>query len=218
MALIRRTLFYFCSAPRLIHKRCAQVFLDNELLQNKREMEIGQKFNQLTVKEYFRYINNHKKYTDFNTLGLYRSIIENEKLSISDKIEIRDYAHNAFKKTFDFLQLKDPYTFVTVSTLGQSLTIADEKQIWSNVISNQEKILKDKKIKHRNFGQYAKHNCGHDDCPYNGLIIKQDSILMYSNMHFESDKNKYAARDKSDRRKAERKGERKLIDKIMNEE
>jgi hypothetical protein len=181
-------------------------------------MEIGQKFNQLTVKEYFHYIDNYKKYTDFNTLGLYRSIIENEKLSINDRIEVRDYAHKVFKKTFDFLQLKDPYTFVIVSTLGQSLTIADEKQIWSNVISNQEKILKDKKIKHRNFGQYAKHNCGNDDCPYNGLMIKQDSILMHSNMHFESDRSKYTARDKSDRRKAERKGKRNLIDKLRSEE
>jgi hypothetical protein len=181
-------------------------------------MEIGQKFNQLTVKEYFHYIDNHKKYTDFNTLGLYRAIIENEKLNLNDKIEVRDHAHKLFKKTFDFLQLKDPYTFVAVSTLGQSLTVADEKQIWSDVISNQEKILKDKKIKHRNFGQYAKHNCGHDDCPFNGLMIKQDSILMYSNMHFESDKNKYAAKDKADRLKSERKEKRKVINKLIDDE
>lgn len=135
-------------------------------------MEIGQKFNQLTVKEYFHYIDNHKRYNDFNTLGLYRSIIENEKLSIADKIEVRDHAHKLFKKTFDFLQLKDPYTFVKISTLGQALTVADESQIWSDVIRNQQRILSDKKIKHRNFGQYSKHNCGYENCPYNGLMVK----------------------------------------------
>jgi len=32
-------------------------------------MEIGQKFNQLTLDEYFFYIDNYKKYKDFNTLG-----------------------------------------------------------------------------------------------------------------------------------------------------
>jgi hypothetical protein len=69
-------------------------------------MEIGQKFNTLTLKEYLFYIDNYKKYKDFNTLGLYRSIVENEKLTLADKISVRDYAHKTFKKTFDFLQLK----------------------------------------------------------------------------------------------------------------
>ena len=53
-------------------------------------MEIGQKFNTLTLKEYFFYIDNYKKYTDFSTLGLYRSIVENEKLSLDDKLVIRE--------------------------------------------------------------------------------------------------------------------------------
>jgi len=92
-------------------------------------MVISQKFNQLTLKEYFFYVDNHKKYTDFNTLGLYRSIIENEKLGLPEKIEVREYAHQFFRKTFDFLQLKDPDTFVKVSTLGQTLTVAGEANL-----------------------------------------------------------------------------------------
>src|SRR5689334_22388773 len=115
-------------------------------------MKIGRKFNQLTVDEYFHYIDNHKKYTDFNTLGLYRSISENDKLTNDDRIKVRDKAHELFKKTFDFFQLKDPYTFIALSTLGQTLTVADKNQIWTDIISNQQKILKDKRIKHRNFG------------------------------------------------------------------
>jgi hypothetical protein len=128
------------------------------------KMEIGQNFNTLTLQECFFYIDNYKKYKDFNTLGLYRSIVENEKLTLDDKIALRDYAHNTFKKTFDFLQLKDPKTFVEVEYLGQELTTGDEQNIWNNIRRNQQLILEDKKIKHRNFGNYSKHNCGYDSC------------------------------------------------------
>ncbi len=181
-------------------------------------MKIGQNFNQLTLKEYFFYIDNHKKYTDFNTLGLYRSIIENEKLTLDEKIEVREYAHKFFQKTFDFLQLKDPDTFFGVSTIGQSLTVADEKQIWSDIIANQEKILKDKRIKHRSFGQYSKHNCGYDDCKFNGVMIKKGSPLAERSMFFHGDKSKYQAKVKSERRKKERKDEQHIVHKSMSEE
>src|SRR5579872_1720230 len=138
-------------------------------------MTIGRKFNELNSEEYIFYIDNHKKYKDFNTLGLYRSIIENDKLSLADKIAIREHAHRLFKKTFDFLQLKDPKVFVEVSKLGMILTKADEEKIWDEVIKNQQSILKDKRIRHRNFGTYSKHNCGYEDCIYNGLMIRQNS-------------------------------------------
>lgn len=181
-------------------------------------MEIGQKFNTLTLKEYFFYIDNYKKYKDFNTLGLYRSIVENEKLTLADKISVRDYAHKTFKKTFDFLQLKDPKTFVEVEYLGQELTKGDEQNIWDNVRRNQQQILDDKRIKHRNFGEYSKHNCGYDTCVWNGIMIRQGSWLMESNMHFDSDKNQYAAKDKSEKRKADRKNEKRLIKKELESE
>ncbi len=181
-------------------------------------MEIGQKFNTLTLKEYFFYIDNYKKYKDFNTLGLYRSIVENEKLTLADKISVRDYAHKTFKKTFDFLQLKDPKTFVEVEYLGKELTKGDEQNIWDNVRRNQQQILDDKRIKHRNFGEYSKHNCGYDTCVWNGIMIRQGSWLMESNMHFDSDKNQYAAKDKSEKRKADRKNEKRLIKKELESE
>lgn len=152
-------------------------------------MKIGQKFSQLTEKEYYFYIDNHQKYTDFNTLGLYRSLLENEKLSLEAKISVRDYAHKTFKKAFDFLQLKDPFTFVKVSTLEQTLTWLEEEQIWKGVKQNQEKILKEKKIKHRNFGIYSKHNCGYVTCHLNGLMIRQGSSLTEDWLQFHSDRN-----------------------------
>ncbi|MEI1279634.1 hypothetical protein V6Z05_14995 [Leptospira venezuelensis] len=175
-------------------------------------MKIGKKFNSLKLAEYIFYIDNYKKYTDFNTLGLYRSISENEKLSIEEKIEIREHAHKIFKKTFDFLQIKDPDTFVRVTTLGKMLTVADEREIWANVIANQERILKEKRIRHRNFGEYSKHNCGFDDCIYNGLMVQPGSFLVENNIHFQSDKNRHSQKVKSERFKKERKGMSKILE------
>ncbi len=174
-------------------------------------MEIGKKFNRLTLKEYFFYIDNYKKCEDFNTLGLYRSLIENENISPEEKIQVREYAHKIFKKTFDFLQLKDPKTFIEVSTLGLKLTQGDERQLWENVRKNQQKILADKKIKHRNFGDYSKHNCGDENCVWNGIMIRQGSSLSYGHMHFESDKNRNTAKNKSHKRKSNRKKGNQII-------
>lgn len=174
-------------------------------------MEIGKKFNTLTLSEYIFYIDNYKKYKDFNTLGLYRSIIENENLTSEDKIAVREYSHKTFKKTFDFLQLKDPKTYVEVEYLGQELTKGDEEGIWENIRKSQQKILADKKIKHRNFGDYSKHNCGRDNCLWNGIMIRQGSWLAESSMHFDSDKNKYQQKVKSNKRKSDRKKERQII-------
>ncbi|SDS09751.1 hypothetical protein SAMN05216503_1971 [Polaribacter sp. KT25b] len=174
-------------------------------------MKIGKKFNQLNKSEYFQFIDHYKKYSDFNTLGMYRSICENENLKLDDKIEIRDYANSIFGKTFNFYQLKDPQTYFDLTTLGLELTVADEKQIWNDIIANQQKILSEKKIKHRNFGAYSKHNCGYKDCPYNGLMIKQGSFLAEGGLHFKSDKNAYSAKLKSKRIKKQRKNKDQII-------
>ncbi|MCU1290849.1 MAG: hypothetical protein JWN60_3078, partial [Acidobacteria bacterium] len=93
-------------------------------------MEIGRRFNSLSVSEYKHYVENHKKYIDFNTLGLYRSILENEKLTVEDKVLIRDFATQFFQKTFNILQIKDPFTYFELITLGETLTAGDEKQLW----------------------------------------------------------------------------------------
>jgi hypothetical protein len=119
-------------------------------------MKIGVKFNQLTYREYIYILDRHQKYTDFNPLALYRSIIENSKLDLNQKIAIRDLAHQQFFKFFEFLQVKDPRTYIDVLTLGETLTDGAESQLWKNVCKHQEKILKAKRIKHRNFGVYSK--------------------------------------------------------------
>ena len=174
-------------------------------------MKIGKRFNQLSKKEYFYYIENRKKYTDFNTLGLYRSICENEKLTLEDKIEVRDFANQTFAKTFNFYQLKDPLTYYKLITLGQELTKADERQIWKEIQRNQQKTLTDKKIRHRNFGEYSKHNCGYDDCPLNGLMITRNSPFAEWHMSFETDHSNNDRRNKSERFRKERKQKTKII-------
>lgn len=179
--------------------------------------EIGKKFNTLTLEEYRFYIDNHKQYGDFNTLGLYRSILENEELNPEDRIAVRDYAHQTFQKTFDFLQLKDPQTYLEVSTLGEELTKVEERQLWEKIRINQQKILTDKKIKHRNFGEYSKHHCGYDDCVYNGLMIRQGSPLAESSMHFDTDKDKSSSINKSKKHRSDRKKSKQIIERDMGD-
>ncbi|RZJ79561.1 MAG: hypothetical protein EOO20_26750 [Chryseobacterium sp.] len=164
-----------------------------------------------TLEEYVFYIDNHKKYKNFNTLGLYRSLIEQVALTLDEKLTIRDHAHSVFQKTFDFLQLKDPGTYLGVITLGQSLTKGEEQKIWDDIRKNQQKILANKRIRHRNFGVYSKHRCPYADCPFNGLMVRQGSDLVYGSIHFDGDKNKYAGKVQSDRRKSARKRKRQII-------
>jgi hypothetical protein len=157
-------------------------------------MKIGQRFNKLTFKEYFFYIDNYKRCKDFNTLGLYRSILENEKLSLEEKIAVRDYANQFFQKTFEFLQVKDPITFLELSTLGEDLTAADEEQLRNEIQKNQRRILKAKRIRHRSFGIHSRHTCA-ETCVWNGLMVKPNSKLSLMNrgggIYFDSDKNKW---------------------------
>ncbi len=179
-------------------------------------MKIGKPFYLLSLKEYIFYIDNYKKYTDFNTLGLYRSIIENKKLTLEEKLTLREHAHKSFKKSFDFLQLKDPFTYINVAYLGEELTRGDEINIWDNVKRYQQKVLADKKIKHRNFGEYSKHSCGYDNCHLNGIMIKKGSLFTECEMYFDSDKSKYSGVEKSERRKKERKNKKNIINKELD--
>lgn len=181
-------------------------------------MTIGRKFNTLSVKEYLSIIDNHKRYIDFNTLGLYRSIVEHEKLTLDEKLEVVHYANAVFAKTFEFLQLKDPKTYFDIVTLGRELTKGDEQQLWEDIRRNQQKILNDKNIKHRNFGDYSKHNCGIANCPYNGLMIKQGSTLSEGSMHFANDKPPYFSTGKYKKIQGEKKHSKRDINRDLEEE
>ncbi len=137
-------------------------------------------------------------------------------MCIEQKIELRQYAHHFFRKTFDFLQLKDPKTFVEVSTLGQEFTKGDEEKIWNDIKKNQQKILSEKRIKYRNFGTYSKHICPYDDCVWNRVMIRQGSRLAWSSMSFFSDRCNYHKKVKSEMRKSERKSQKQILDNELN--
>ena len=184
-------------------------------------MKVGKQLNTLTYGEYLHLIENHKKFTDFNTLGLFRSIVETTKLSLEEKLELRKVAVATFAKTFDFLQLKDPRTYLAVTTLGQSLTVADKNQAWEDIRHNQQRILESKKINHRNFGTYSKHDCGYDTCFMNGLMTKQGSTIAYygsGEMGFGSDNCSWSKKLKAERRKQDRKSENRITTQRISEE
>ncbi len=167
-------------------------------------MKIGKPFSELTSKEaYFLVIQNHKSYSDFNTLGLYRSLLENTHLTISELLEVRAQCHEQFEKTFEFLQLKDPRTYMGVVTLGLDLNQSEKQALWEQVRDNQQKILKEKKLGHRNFGTYSRHECGLPYCTLDGLMVRQNSVLTRSGICFQSDENKDEKVEKSIRLKKE---------------
>ncbi|MBD2570503.1 hypothetical protein [Anabaena lutea] len=158
------------TAKEIGWKKCinAKIFINTKV-------KINKKINQLSYSELLCVLNHHQKYTDFNTLGLFRSILENEKLDIEQKIEVRDLAKEKFGNFYNFLQVKDPHTFFNLQTIGQDLTAGDIQALWHKIFENQSQILKYKRIKHRNFGIYSKHECGDKNCYLKGLMLKQHS-------------------------------------------
>ncbi|MBC8083206.1 MAG: hypothetical protein H7Z21_08345 [Hymenobacter sp.] len=181
-------------------------------------MKVGKQFNTLTYGEYLHLIANYKKFTDFNTLGLFRSLVETTKLSLEQKLELRKVAVAAFPKTFEFLQLKDPTTYFEVSTLGKTLTKADENQAWNDIRQNQQKIWESKRLGHRNFGIYSKHVCGYENCHLQGLMLKAGSYFTYDDMHFHTDASGYSSEIKSKRRRQDRKAAREMVSRRRAEE
>ncbi|MCB2377035.1 hypothetical protein LGH70_05545 [Hymenobacter sp. BT635] len=176
-------------------------------------MKINRQFNTLSLGECLYLLEHHRNYTDFNTLGLFRGIVESTKLSLEEKQRLRDLVVAAFAKPFDFLQLKDPVTYFALSTLGEELTVADQAQAWENIRLSQQRILASKKLRHRSFGTYSKHLCGYDDCHLQGLMIRQGSLLSYGGkIRLCTDKNRWdGIPPKAAKRRQERKTMKRLI-------
>ncbi|HEV7333645.1 MAG TPA: hypothetical protein VGN63_21605 [Flavisolibacter sp.] len=168
-------------------------------------MVSGKKYKDYQFEELKELLDNCQTDKEFNALGFYRSLLENEHLSVEQAIKLRDTAHQHFQKQFNFLQIKDPSTYLKVTLLGEDYTKGDEDNMWRQIVRNQQAILKEKRIKHRNFGTYSIHNCGYDWCPYNGMMIRQGSELAEGTMHFDTDKPRNDKKQKSLRRKLERK-------------
>jgi hypothetical protein len=175
-------------------------------------MKLGQQINALTYSGYLHLLENYMRFTDFNHLGLFRSILESEKLAPTQKLEIRDAVIEKFPKFFEFLQLKDPVTYFSLVTYQQALTPADSHQVWEEIKRNQQRILAVKKLGHRNIGTYAKHDCGYETCHLKGLMIRQGSWLAEGKMRFCTDTREYSASFKSKMRRRDRKQHRQIIE------
>ncbi|WP_210116015.1 hypothetical protein [Hymenobacter wooponensis] len=171
-------------------------------------MKLNRRLNQLSEAEYRYLLVNYRRYTDFNSLGLFRSLLENERLDLQQRQRLRDAAADAFPKFYEFLQLKDPDTYFGLNTLGQELTVADKRAAWDEIKRAQQRILSNKRIRHRNFGLYTKHNCGYDTCPFNGLMVRQGARLAEGVMSFDTDKrisNNRHVDHRAEQRRRERK-------------
>ncbi|SFC05085.1 hypothetical protein SAMN05421780_102399 [Flexibacter flexilis DSM 6793] len=171
-------------------------------------------FNRYTLPEYLAALDDYKQTKrDFNTLGFYRSILENEKLTLEEKQQVLAYAYPVIGKSFEFLVLKDPHTYYNISILGreQEPTIPEYRHIWQEIKAKQQAILEAKDFGHRSFGTYSKHDCGYEDCPYNGLMIQKGSVLSEGELHFCSDRDRTSAKKKSLAHKKDRKQEHRLI-------
>ena len=80
-------------------------------------MKLAKKFNQLSFTEYINVIDRSTDYADFNVLGLFRSISENDRLNPAHQLEIKEITISKFAKIFKFLQLKDLETYFILQTL-----------------------------------------------------------------------------------------------------
>ncbi|MFA8300806.1 MAG: hypothetical protein ACEPOV_11630 [Hyphomicrobiales bacterium] len=174
-------------------------------------MKIDKRFNQFTYKEYIYFIDNHKKYKNFNTLALYRSIIENKKLNEDERIKIRDYSNKLFYKFFEFLKVKDLKTYVCLITLGKDLTPIQFNQLEDKIHTEAKNILRKKRIKYHHFGVAIKY-----DDPEN----HQNSFMIHLKEHknlVDSNHNSISKNAKSTHYKKERKNIKQVIQNELEE-
>ena len=114
-------------------------------------MKLNRPFNTLTLAQYRQIIPQHARYADFNPLALYRSILENNKLSEAEKQAVLALAKHYFPKFYDFLLVKDFNTYVALSRLGlPPLNPAQQWDYNAQLRIQAEKILACKRIRTSN--------------------------------------------------------------------
>lgn len=64
-------------------------------------------YKELTFKELVEVLENHKKYANFNKLGITCAIRESEKLSKKERVEVRDLFKSKFLKYYQTLDIVD---------------------------------------------------------------------------------------------------------------
>ncbi len=155
-------------------------------------------YNALSREGYLRLLKGPKKGGTVNTLGLFRSILENEGLSLPEKLEIRDLTVSRFSKAFVFLQLKDPITYINLCCLGVPRSEMEGQQVWERLRFDQARLLKAKRIRHRNSGVYSRHLCGHGACPHGGMMVRSSGLWpAVMHMSLPGDTPRWEVRDRA---------------------
>jgi hypothetical protein len=161
-------------------------------------MKIGRPINQLSAGALRRLIPLYRKYTDFNRLGLFRGIIESQKLELKEKLELRDLGKATFTKYYDFLVVKDPHTWAKLENLGVTRTRQDEVDDWRKIQKKQQEILSRKRFGHRNFGVNSRHDCGYEHCKLNNAMTRAKGPNRYgSEIWFKQDTNKQSKKEQN---------------------
>ena len=106
----------------------------------------------MSMAKYRHYIAHHQKYADFNPLGLYRSILENDKLDEAARLEVLALANQYFQRFYNFLFIKDPVAYSRLTTLGQGLSETQQRQHLSHVWDRREQWCAEKGIRHQRIG------------------------------------------------------------------
>lgn len=120
-------------------------------------MQLAKKFNTFSPSDYYDVIKNHKRYRNFNPLGLYRSLIENPKLDTATQLEILVFANQYFGKFYEFLVVKDIHLYAKLSRLGKEpLNHTQEYQYQEQLREQAKRILQAKKIRNWRVGIHTK--------------------------------------------------------------
>ena len=120
-------------------------------------MKLNRPFNTLTLAQYRQIIPQHARYADFNPLALYRSILENNKLSEAEKQVVLALAKHYFPKFYDFLLVKDFNTYAALSRLGlPPLSPAQQWDYSEQLPAQARKILARKRIRNWRVGAETK--------------------------------------------------------------
>jgi len=168
-------------------------------------MKIGRPFHQLSVGTLRRLIPAYRKYTDFNRLGFFRGLLESQKLSLDEQQELLALGKSTFARYYDFLVVKDPYTWDKLENLGITRTRQAENADWLKIREKQFEILRRKRFGHRNFGINSRHDCGYEHCKLNNFMTKPKYQSRYgSEIWFKQDSRKYSKKEKHLARKKEK--------------
>lgn len=124
--------------------------------------KIEKRYNTFNYDEYIFYLNKYKEYKNFNIYGIFNSFLENKILTDPEKLKLIKKYSEKFYKSFEFLKVKNEHLYLKLFSIieNKDYTANGKNGLYDNAVKNierdVEKILNNKKIKYRNFGENSK--------------------------------------------------------------